>query len=53
MFSGLRKMVGSKISEEDAQAVQVVMPDLLVTPRIERSTKKRRMESGNLSHKQK
>lgn len=51
MFSGLKKIVGSKINEEDAQAVTVVMPDLLVTPRIEHSVKKRKIENGNLSHK--
>lgn len=53
MFSGLKKIVGSKINEEDTQAVTVVMPDLLVTPRIQRSVKKRRVENGNLSAKKK
>lgn len=46
MFSGIKKMVGSnKTVEENEQPPQIILaPDLLLTPCITRSAKKRKVE---------
>ncbi|XP_045483068.1 rho GTPase-activating protein gacN-like [Harmonia axyridis] len=50
MFNGLRKMVGNR---SDEMSPTIVTPDLLLTPSISRSVKKRKMESVGLSNKKK
>lgn len=50
MFNGLRKMVGNK---SDEMSPTIVTPDLLLTPSISRSVKKRKLESVGLSNKKK
>ncbi|XP_044746134.1 rho GTPase-activating protein gacN-like [Coccinella septempunctata] len=50
MFNGLRKMVGNR--SEDMSPT-IVTPDLLLTPSISRSVKKRKIESLGLSNKKK
>ncbi|KAK9869240.1 hypothetical protein WA026_002991 [Henosepilachna vigintioctopunctata] len=50
MFNGLKKMVGNK---SDEVSPTIVTPDLLLTPSITRSVKKRKMETLGLSNKRK
>lgn len=51
MLNGIKKIVGSKANEDSTTAV--VTPDLLLTPRIRKSVKKRRIESSNISARKK
>lgn len=51
MLNGIKKIVGSKANEDSTTAV--VTPDLLLTPRIRKSVKKRRIESNNISTRKK
>lgn len=52
MFNGIKRMVGSK-PNEDTVANVVTIPDVLLTPSIRKSVKKRRVESSSLSAKKK
>lgn len=51
MFNGIKKMVGSKANEDNN--ANVVTPDLLLTPCIRKSVKKRRVEISNISARKK
>lgn len=49
MFNGIKKMVGGRTSEGTVS--NVVTPDLLLTPCIRKSVKKRRGDVGSISAK--
>ncbi|KAL3286348.1 hypothetical protein HHI36_000856 [Cryptolaemus montrouzieri] len=50
MFNGLKKIVGNR---SDEMSPTIVTPDLLLTPSISRSVKKRKIDAMNLSIKKK
>ncbi|KAF2885228.1 hypothetical protein ILUMI_20947 [Ignelater luminosus] len=52
MFNGLRKIVSSK-SVDTVTSPVLVTPDLLITPNLTKSAKKRKLEGGGFSNKKK
>lgn len=52
MFNGIKRMVGSKNTTEDTVA-NVVTPDIILTPSIRKSVKKRRVEISSMSARKK
>lgn len=53
MLNGLKKIVGSKVNGESTQCAITHTPDLLLTPHVQRSARKRRAENDNFSSKKK
>lgn len=52
MFHGLKKMVSSKSVDEGSKQITSVTPDLLLTPCLTRSAKKRKVvQSTGFSNK--
>lgn len=51
MLNGLKKMVGNKT--DDVPIPTAVTPDLLITPSLSRSMKKRKVEGGFSAKKRK
>lgn len=53
MFNGLKKIVGGKSEEPQNSNVVATTPDLLITPSISRSIKKRKGDLNGFSTKKK